>query len=250
MLIARFLMDGQARFGAVQGDAVWALKGSPFDSLDRSSTAYPLSKVKLLAPCQPKKVFAVGLNYRSHLGGQEAPKSPGIFLKLASAVVGPEEAILLPKAPGRIDAEGELVVIMSRSARNLSPQDAPKYILGYTCGNDVSVRDWQRNDLQWWRAKACDTFAPLGPWIATDIDPAKLQLVTRVNGTVAQESSTGLLMHDVPHLVSFVSQHVTLEAGDLIYTGTPGVPPAIAAGDTVEVEISGIGVLRNPVKAL
>lgn len=249
MLIARFLADGQARYGVVQGDAIWALKGSPFDSLDRTATAYPVSKVKLLVPCQPKKVFAVGLNYGSHLHGQQAPAEPGIFLKLPTSVIGPEETILLPQASGRIDAEGELVVVMGRNARNIALADALKYVLGYTCGNDVSVRDWQKNDLQWWRAKACDTFAPLGPWIATDLDPSKLKLVTRVNGVVGQESGTDLLMNDVPHLISFISRHVTLEPGDVIYTGTPGQPPAISPGDTVEVDISNIGVLRNPVKA-
>ncbi len=248
MLIARFIADGQSRYGVVEGDAVWALKGSPFDRLDRSSTAYPLSKVKLLAPCQPRKVFAVGLNYRSHLGERPSPKDPGIFLKAASATIGPEEPIVLPTGVPRVDMEGELVVVIGRTARNVSPQAALQYVLGYTCGNDVSARDWQRDDLQWWRAKGSDTFAPLGPWIATGLDPSKLRLVGRVNGVVSQESATDLLIADVPHLVSFISQHVTLEQEDVIYTGTPGQTPAIKPGDVTEVEISGIGVLRNPVK--
>ena len=248
MLIARFLADGQARFGAVEGDAVWALKGSPFEGLDRSSTAYPLSKVKLLTPCQPRKVFAVGLNYRSHLGERPSPKDPGIFLKTTTAIIGPEEPIVLPKGVPRVDVEGELVVVIGRTARNVSPREALNYVLGYTCGNDVSAREWQRNDLQWWRAKGSDTFAPLGPWIATGLDPSKLRLVTRVNGVVGQESTTDLLITDVPNLVSFISQHVTLEQADVIYTGTPGQTPSIAPGDVAEVEISGIGVLRNPVK--
>ncbi|MSQ33724.1 MAG: FAA hydrolase family protein [Dehalococcoidia bacterium] len=248
MLIARFIADGQARHGVVEQDAIWVLKGSPFDSLDRSSTAFPLSKVKLLAPCQPRKVFAVGLNYLSHLGERQEPKDPGIFLKNTSAIIGPQEPIVLPTGVPRVDMEGELVVVIGRRARNVSPQNALQYILGYTCGNDVSAREWQRNDLQWWRAKGSDTFAPLGPWIATGLDPSKLRLVSRVNGVVTQESGTDLLITDVAHIVSFISQHVTLEQEDVIYTGTPGQTPPLTPGDVAEVEISGIGVLRNPVK--
>jgi len=180
----------------------------------------------------------------------DAPARPELFLKPGSAVIGPDEPIVLPRDAGRVDYEGELVAIIGRKCRGVSPEEALSYVLGYTCGNDVSARAWQRNDLQWWRAKGADTFAPLGPWIVTYLQPSRPLLRTRLNGRVVQEASTAELIYDVAQLVSFASQVMTLEPGDAIYTGTPGTTGPLSPGDVVEVEIEGIGVLRNPVMAM
>jgi len=156
---------------------------------------------------------------------------------------------VLPKDAGRVDHEGELVVVIGKRAKDVSLEEALDYVLGYTCGNDVSARDWQRNDRQYWRAKGSDTFAPMGPWIVTGLDPSDLKLDVRLNGEVVQSTSTALLIHDIPHIISFATRVMTLEPGDAIYTGTPGTTQALKAGDVVEVEIEGIGTLRNPVTA-
>ncbi|MFQ6020104.1 MAG: fumarylacetoacetate hydrolase family protein, partial [Dehalococcoidia bacterium] len=149
----------------------------------------------------------------------------------------------------RVDCEGELVAVVGRPCRDVGEAEALDYLLGYTCGNDVSARPWQKGDLQWWRAKGCDTFAPLGPWIATGLDPANLELRTHLNGQLRQSTNTALLIHSVARLVSFASGATTLEPGDLIFSGTPGETPALSPGDIVEVEVQGIGSLRNPVRA-
>jgi 2-keto-4-pentenoate hydratase/2-oxohepta-3-ene-1,7-dioic acid hydratase in catechol pathway len=235
----------------VEGEVLRPIVGSPFGHWRSGEETVPLSQVRLLAPVRTSKVLAVALNYRSHLNQfdqSSAPANPELFLKPPSAVIGPEEAIVLPAAAGRVDYEGELVAVIGRQARDLKPDEALAYVLGYTCGNDVSARDWQQDDLQWWRAKGCDTFAPLGPWIATNLDPTNLELQTRVNGEVVQRTNTSLLIHDVARLVSFASQVMTLEPGDLVFTGTPGTTAPLEGGDVVEVDIGGIGVLRNHVE--
>lgn len=249
MRYARFRVQGRVRYGIVDGDELHELAGSPFRGAERTGKRFRLSEVRLLPPVQPKKLLAVALNYRSHIGERQPPAKPELFLKAPTALIGPEEPIILPPDTNRVDAEGELVVIIGRRARHVPPSEALRYVAGYTCGNDVSARDWQRNDLQWWRAKSADTFAPLGPFWVTDLDPAQLELETRVNGQVKQRSSTSDLIFDVPTVISLASQAMTLEPGDVIYTGTPGITPTLAPGDVVEVEIKGIGVLRNPVVA-
>jgi 2-keto-4-pentenoate hydratase/2-oxohepta-3-ene-1,7-dioic acid hydratase in catechol pathway len=214
----------------------------------------PLSEVKLLAPVRPSKVLGVALNYRSHVERSplpdlhEEPKAPEFFLMPPSAIIGPEEAIRLPAGTVRVDYEGELVAVVGRRAHRVAPEKALEYVLGYTCGNDVSARDWQQGDLQWWRAKGTDTFAPLGPWLVTSLDPTDLELRTRVNGREVQHTNTSSLIHDVARLVSFASEAMTLVPGDLLYSGTPGSTAPLHQGDVVEVEIDGIGVLRNPVR--
>jgi 2-keto-4-pentenoate hydratase/2-oxohepta-3-ene-1,7-dioic acid hydratase in catechol pathway len=216
--------------------------------------AIPLAEAKLLAPVRPSKVLGVALNYRSHVERSplpdlnEEPKTPELFLMAPSAIIGPEEAIRLPAGSGRVEYEGELVAVIGRRARRVAREKALEYVLGYTCGNDVSARDWQQGDIQWWRAKGCDTFAPLGPWLVTDLDPTKLELRTRVNGREVQRTSTGSLIHSVACIISSASQVMTLLPGDVVFTGTPGKTGPLRKGDLVEVEIDGIGVLRNPVR--
>jgi 2-keto-4-pentenoate hydratase/2-oxohepta-3-ene-1,7-dioic acid hydratase in catechol pathway len=249
MQYARFRVAGRVRYGMVEGEVLHELGGSPLRRAERTGKQFRLQEVRLLPPVQPKKLLAVALNYRSHIGERQHPAKPELFLKAPTALIGPEEPIILPPDSNRVDAEGELVVIIGRRARHVSPAEALDYVAGYTCGNDVSARDWQRNDLQWWRAKSADTFAPLGPFWVTDVDPRELLLETRVNGEVKQQASTGDLIFDVPTIISLASQAMTLEPGDVIYTGTPGITPTLSPGDVVEVEIKGIGVLRNPVVA-
>jgi 2-keto-4-pentenoate hydratase/2-oxohepta-3-ene-1,7-dioic acid hydratase in catechol pathway len=251
---ARYRHGRHTGHALVEGEELRPIVGTPFGRWTAGDDVIPLGEAKLLAPVRPSKVLAVALNYRSHVERsplpdvREEPKAPEFFLKPPSAIIGPGETIRLPAGSGRVDYEGELVAVIGRRARAVPAERALDYVLGYTCGNDVSARDWQLGDLQWWRAKGSDTFAPLGPWLVTDLDPANLDLRTRVNGREVQQTSTAGLIHDVARLVSFASQVMTLLPGDLVYTGTPGSTAPLQRGDLVEVEIGGIGVLSNPVR--
>ena len=258
MLFARFRYGNLESYGVCGADRLKRIEGDIFGEHRVLPETLPLSDVTLLAPVShPGKVLAAAVNYPSHvtsargvLKDEPAPTTPQLFLKPSSSVIGPEEPIVLPgKDARRVDAEGELVAVIGRRCRSVSPEEALQYVFGYTCGNDVSARHWQRDDLQWWRAKGSDTFCPVGPFIATGLDPANLELRTRVNGQEAQATNTSALIHSTAELISFASQVMTLEPGDLVFTGTPGVTPTLNPGDVVEVEIGGIGVLRNPVRA-
>jgi 2-keto-4-pentenoate hydratase/2-oxohepta-3-ene-1,7-dioic acid hydratase in catechol pathway len=235
--------------GILEDDTVRELQGDPFWYTE-TGTVHKLSDVRLLAPLQPGKILAVGLNYKSHLGTRPQPPHPEIFYKPVSSIQHPGEPIVIPPDATDVHYEGEIVVVIGRTARTVSAEEAGATIFGVTCGNDVSDRNWQhgeKKDLQWWRAKGCDTFAPLGPAIVTGLDYGNLLLQTRLNGEVVQKQFTSDLIFDCPAIVSWISRWVTLMPGDLIYTGTPGSTRRMSPGDTVEVEIEGIGVLRNPV---
>jgi 2-keto-4-pentenoate hydratase/2-oxohepta-3-ene-1,7-dioic acid hydratase in catechol pathway len=254
MKFARYRHGRRRGYALVEDNVLRPIIGTPYGRWRASGEAIPLAEAKLLAPVRPSKVLGVALNYSSHVersplpGLNEEPKTPELFLMAPSAIIGPEEAIRLPAGSGRVEYEGELVVVIGRRARRVAREKALEYVLGYTCGNDVSARDWQQGDIQWWRAKGCDTFAPLGPWLVTDLDPTKLELRTRVNGREVQHTSTGSLIHSVACIVSSASQVMTLLPGDVVFTGTPGNTAPLRKGDLVEVEIDGIGVLRNPVR--
>ena len=248
MKIARYLAHGHVHYGAVEGDSVSALTASPFEDFEVTDHTHSLNEVKLLAPCVPTKILAIGLNYSSHLHDRPGPSEPMVFYKTPTSVIGPGEAIIRPKGTERLDAEAELVVIIKDQCRNVSPEEAMQHVLGYTCGNDVSARDWQREDRNWWRAKSADTFSPAGPYIVTDIDASNIRVSARINGAEVQGESTSYLIFDIPTLVSYTSRFVTLEPGDMIYTGTPGEPGEMKDGDVCEIEIEGIGVLSNPIK--
>ena len=248
MKIARYLAHGQISYGAVVGDSVKELSASPFEPHQITDHTHPISEVQLLAPCVPTKILAIGLNYSSHLHDREKPPIPMVFYKTPTSVIGPGETIIRPKDTNKLDAEGELVIVIKDRCRNVPKDEAMQHILGYTCGNDVSARDWQADDRNWWRAKSTDTFSPAGPYIETELDPHNVRLTCRINGTEVQGESTKLLMFDIPTIVEFTSKYVTLEPGDMIYTGTPGEPGEMKDGDVCEVEIEGIGVLSNPVK--
>ncbi len=249
-IYARFEHEGRHNYGLIEAGIVKELRGGLFDEPELTGREFPVDDVKLMAPVLPSKILAVGLNYRSHLGSRPEPANPEIFYKPISSLQNPGDPIHLPADSIDTHFEGELVVVIGRPVRHASRQDAIDAVFGVTCGNDVSERNWQRNtDKQWWRAKGCDTFAPLGPWVVTGLDYSDLALQTRVNGEVLQEQRTSDLIFDVPTVIEFVSRYVTLLPGDLIYTGTPGNTKAMKAGDVVEVELEGIGVLRNPVAA-
>jgi 2-keto-4-pentenoate hydratase/2-oxohepta-3-ene-1,7-dioic acid hydratase in catechol pathway len=247
MKIVRFSTGFNIHYGVTDGDMITGLTTSPFEGIELTHNYYRPNNMRILAPCLPSKIIALGVNYRSH--GEEMshriPVEPLIFLKPPTAVIGHEENIVYPPSSERVDYEGELGVVIKSVARNVARAKAAEYILGYTCFNDVTARDLQAKDKQWTRAKSFDTFAPIGPCIETELDPSNLALETRLNGTVKQKTSTSELIFPVDELVSFISHVMTLNPGDIIATGTPsGVGPMLP-GDIVEVTIEGIGTLRN-----
>ena len=249
MKYARYEQGGQASWGVVEGDGVTPLSAAPYESGVPTGDSVALAGVRLLAPVAPRKVLAMALNYADHLGDREPPKKPDPFYKVPTSIVATGDAIVLPRDCGRVDAEGELAIVIGRTCKGVSQADALDYVFGCTCGNDVSARVWQRGDISWWRAKSSDTFAPLGPFLVTGLDSGHLDLQVRIDGKVAQEGNTSKLIYDIPTMISFISQVLTLEPGDVIFTGTPGVPGELTPGCTVEVEIEGIGTLSNPVRA-
>ena len=252
MKLIRYCHDGAIRFGIVEGNDGYTLEGDAAGGPLPGVRTASLEEIELLAPVRPTKIVALGKNYRAHAAemGSEVPAEPLIFLKPPSTVIGPEKPILLPGLSQRVDYEGELAVIIGQRACRVSPEIALRYVLGYTCANDVTARDLQRKDEQWTRAKGFDTFCPLGPWIVTDVDPSQLTVMTRVNGEVRQQGNTSDLVFGVAELIAFITQVMTLEPGDVIMTGTPAGVGPLQPGDVVEVEIENIGVLRNPVQTV
>jgi len=246
---ARVKVGDKVSYAVVEGHRVRLIDGTPFGRWRRTREVYPLDKVQLLVPTEPSKVLALAGNYRDHLAGKPAPPHPEPFIKLPSCLQRPGGPIVQPKDTEPVHYEGELVIVIGKRAKKVSKRDALKYVLGVTCGIDVSARVWQQNDVQWWRAKASDTFGPCGPYIACGLDYNNLELVLRVNGKVKQRTNTRNMIHDIPTVVSFISRYVTLEPGDLIFTGTPGKTEPLHPGDVVEVEIEGVGVLRNYIVA-
>ncbi len=285
----RFQVGKTIAYGIVEGNRVRQLAGGLFGDIQKTNKTYALNEVKLLVPTRPTQVFAMAGNYKSHIGGNtstttntittvtrvttnaktaettsntdttvetrrsgEIPKKfriPQPFFKSPSCLLPQGEAIVLPLDAEVVHYEAEMVIVIGKKAKNVSRKDALEYVFGVTCGNDVSARVWQRGDVQWWRAKGADTFGPCGPFIAAGLDYDNLLMELRLNGEVRQHERTNQLLHDVSGTVSFISRHVTLHPGDLIYTGTPGSTAELKPGDVVEVEIEGVGVLRNPVVA-
>lgn len=249
MKIVRFAAGRRTRYGILSGDSIQVIGGSPFRSIRPVGEHYRLSDVRLRPPCQPSKIVAVGLNYRSHAEEFDIPlpEIPLIFLKPSTAVIGPEDAIIYPSASSRVDFEGELGVIIKKRARHVPSDEALDYVLGYTCFNDVTARDLQNRDGQWTRAKGFDTFAAFGPCIETELDPADVPVETYLNGELKQQGNTSDLIYPVAEIISFVSGVMTLLPGDVIATGTPGGVGPMLVGDTVEIRIAPIGILRNRV---
>jgi len=245
----RYSTAGKTSYGILEGETIRELHGDIFTGAEPTGKTLSIRDVKLLAPCRPSNVAAVGRNYKSHIADrniQPAP-FPGLFWKPSSCIVGTEENIVLPEGANNVHYEAELVVVIGKQARNVTPAEAPKYIFGITAGNDVSERDWQKNDLQWFRAKGCDTFGTLGPCIVTGLNYSDLLVESRVNGEVRQSGRTSELIFPVDSVVSYISQYVTLGPGDVVYTGTPGTTKPMRPGEVIEVEVEGVGVLRNRV---
>lgn len=257
MKICRFVHpETQApRYGIIEGDSIYPLAGdlnSGNLSLEDKDAALPLADARLLPAVKPSKVVCVGRNYREHAAelGNPMPTEPLLFLKVPSAIIGDGDTIELPTVSERVEHEGELAAVIGRSARNLSESADPfAYILGYTCLNDVTARDLQRRDVQFTRAKSFDTFCPVGPYVVTGLDPLDLKVETRVNGQVRQSGRTSAMAFPVPFLLRYISRVMTLEPGDLIATGTPAGVGPLGDGDVVEVEVEGVGILRNGVRA-
>jgi 2-keto-4-pentenoate hydratase/2-oxohepta-3-ene-1,7-dioic acid hydratase in catechol pathway len=243
----RYELQGKAAYGILDGETVRELSAAPWAGGKPTGKTTKFASVKLLAPAEPSKVIAAGLNYKSHIGQQAPAKYVGLFAKFPTSIIGHEADIPYPADATDLHFEGELVVVIGKEASKVSKEDALSYVFGVTAGNDVSERAWQKQDLQWFRAKAADGFGPLGPWIVTGINYQDALLETRVNGKTLQSQRTKDLIFDVPYIVSYVSQYITLMPGDVIYTGTPGTTSAMKPGDVVEVEIEGIGVLRNKI---
>jgi len=244
----RFAHEGQISYGAVHGDRIQEIDGDLFGPHRATDRWVMLAEVDLLPPTEPRKVIAVGLNYQSHLGSRQPAAYPGLFAKYPTSLVGHGDDILAPADAQNLHYEGEMVLVIGRECTDVSEDDAMDCVFGITAGNDVSERDWQRADLQWFRAKASDTFGPVGPTIAWGVDPDNVLVQTRVNGEVRQSESTADLLFGTAAIVSYVSRYVTLEPGDLIFTGTPGSTQAMQPGDVVEVEVEGVGTLRNTVR--
>ncbi|HJQ41835.1 MAG TPA: fumarylacetoacetate hydrolase family protein [Jatrophihabitantaceae bacterium] len=266
MRIARFVHPGSAdlaagvAWGIVEGSAgaavdaltVAAIDGHPFAGITFTGNRWALPDVRLLSPILPSKVVAVGRNYAEHakeMGGGELPSYPIIFLKPSTSVIGAGDAIRLPAESTRVDHEAELAVVIGRPARDVAPSEAMSHVLGYTAANDVTARDQQKADGQFTRAKGHDSFCPIGPWIETVLDPSDLRVTASVNGELRQDARTSDMIFDVPALIAFMSSVMTLLPGDVILTGTPAGVGPITDGDTVTIEIEGIGELTNPARA-
>ena len=257
MQIARFRHNGQITHGVVEGDEVVGIEGDIYSEFKVVGKRYKLAEVKLLAPTNPREIWCPGLNFANHLefaagvlGDEDphVPEHPEPWIKARGSLTATGEKIILPHdAAGEVHYEGEAVAVIGKPCRRVSPQDAGNYILGYTCGNDVSERAWQKDDWTFWRAKGSDTFAPVGPWIETDINPQALEMIVRLNGEEVQHGRTEEMLFTFAEILSYISQQITLQPGDLIFSGSTGVTTALKDGDTVEVEIPGIGVLSNPV---
>ena len=243
----RYEHQGTVSYGILEGETIHELAGDVFASPERSGATVALGEVTLLAPSDPQKVVAAGLNYRSHLGGAEPAEYPGLFDKHATSLIGHGAEITYYEDASNLHFEGEMVLIIGKTARNVSVEDAPDHIFAVAPGNDISERVWQGSDLQWFRAKGADTFGPVGPVMARGVDYDDLLLQTRVNGETLQSQRTSDLLFDSSFLVSYISRYVTLEPGDMVFTGTPGTTSAMQPGDVVEIELEHVGVLRNTI---
>jgi 2-keto-4-pentenoate hydratase/2-oxohepta-3-ene-1,7-dioic acid hydratase in catechol pathway len=258
MKIGRFELHGRIFHGAVEGDRVAELEGSIFDSPKATSKQHALSALKTLIPCVPPTFFCAGLNYAAHVEwankrkgtNTKLPEKADVGYRANNALIATGEEIVIPAdSPGPVQFEGELVAVVGKKARNLSEKEALSCVLGYTLGNDLSERTWQKQDRTLWRAKNCDTFKPMGPFIATGLDPMKLTITIKVNGTTAAEYDTGKMLFSAQHYIAQITKYMTLWPGDVIWLGTDGATePDLKDGDVVEIIQRDIGVLRNPVK--
>ncbi len=252
MRIVRYRLDDDLpKVGWLLEDKVGEIQGDLFGHYRRQEAKIPLSAVRLVAPAAPSKIICVGRNYVEHAKelGNEVPKVPLIFMKPPSAIISSGEPVILPPQSSQVEHEAELVIVMGKRGRHIPADQAKNYVLGYTVGNDITARDLQKTDGQWTRAKGFDTFCSIGPWIDTEFDPSDAVVTCRVNGQMRQMASTRDMVFNVGTLIAYITSVMTLEPGDLIFTGTPAGVGELKDGDEVVAEIEGLGVLKNPVKA-
>jgi 2-keto-4-pentenoate hydratase/2-oxohepta-3-ene-1,7-dioic acid hydratase in catechol pathway len=252
MRIVRYqTKNNAAQYGWLLENKIGPIEGDIFGDYRRLEAVTPLGEVKLLAPVQPSKILCIGRNYAEHAREQKAevPKVPLLFLKPPSAILNPGEPIVLPRQSQQVEHEAELVVVIGRRGRNITSDESHDYVFGYTVGNDVTARDLQQTDGQWSRAKGFDTFCPFGPWIDTEFDPSDAIITCKVSGQPRQMASSRDMIFNVNELIAYLSSIMTLEPGDIIFSGTPSGIGALQPGDIVEVEIEGLGKLINPVIA-
>ena len=242
--------DKEIKYGFVTNERIQVIEGNIFGAYVITKVEIKLDRVKLLAPCLPTKVVGVGLNYVDHAKevGLVLPKTPALFLKPPSSVIGPNENVILPPESSKVEYEGELAVVIGKKAKNIKEENVEEYILGYTCANDVTARDIQFSDAQWMRGKSFDTFCPIGPGIVKHFDVLNSGIEFYLNGEKKQCSNTNQLVFPVFYLISYISHQMTLNPGDIILTGTPKGTEKVRNGDTMEVKIIGIGILKNRVK--
>lgn len=241
---------GAASWGILENDTtIQAISGAPWAGGKPTGRRVKVAEVRFLAPAEAKKVIAAGLNYKSHIGQATPAKYVGLFAKFPTSLTGHDQPIVYPADATNLHYEAEICVVIGKKASNITEAQVKDHVFGVTPCNDVSERNWQRDDLQWFRAKAADTFGPMGPALVTNVDYTKLKLIGRHNGQVVQETTTDLLIFDIDNIVSYTSRYITLEPGDVIFTGTPGTTHAMKPGDTFEVEVVGVGTLRNKVVA-
>lgn len=251
MRFVRFESEGGVAYGVIEGDEVWAIDSAPFGEWKKTGAVLPFEKVRLLAPVSPSKIVCVGLNYADHTAeiSHELPDEPCLFLKPSTGVIGPGDDIIYPEMASRVDHEAELGIVIGKTAKDIPADKWRDWVLGYTCFNDVTARHLQAKDGQWTRAKGFDTFAPVGPWITDEVSPDDLGIRALVNGEVRQDSRTSRLIFPPSFLVPFISRIMTLLPGDVIATGTPSGISGMSVDDVVEIDIEGIGTLRNRVAA-
>ena len=247
MRIARVSCGGEVFYGELKDDKVKRIIGQPYENIQFDGREYLLSDVKLLAPVEPRTVLCVGRNYYAHIMelGHEVPEQPLLFYKPVTTIIGPGDDVRYPAISKRLDHEAELLVVIGKKASAVEKGHAAEYIFGYTCVNDITARDVQQTEKQFSRSKGCDTCCPIGPWVETELDPGDVQVTCRVNGETRQNGRTSLMMTNVDELISFITEAITLYPGDVVATGTPAGVSPMNVGDTVEVEIEGIGILRN-----
>lgn len=260
MKFGRFQYQSRTFYGLVEGDRVDELDGSPFNAYKANGQRHALSALKILTPCEPRNFYCAGLNYAAHIAwankrkgtNTQPPEKADVGYRSPNALVATDEAIVIPAdSPGPVQFEGELVAVVGRTAKHLTEANALSCILGYTLGNDVSERTWQKTDRTLWRAKNCDTFKPMGPFITTGLDPMNLTVTIRVNGQPAAEYHTGKMLFSAQHFIAKITQYMTLHPGDVIWLGTDGATePDLKHGDVVEIEQKEIGILRSPVVGL
>lgn len=250
MKFVRFESQGAVSYGLAEDTMVYKIEGDIFGEYKVTEEQYKLSDIKLLAPCKPSKIVAVGINYRDHATEMslELPEDPIIFIKPPTTVIGPEDSIVTPDMSQRVDYEAELALVIGKQAKNVEPSEAFDYVLGATCLNDVTARDLQSKDGQWTRAKSFDTFAPMGPYIVTGVDYNNIDIELVLNGETKQKSNTSYFIIKAHEIVSYISRIMTLNPGDVIATGTPSGIGPMSKGDVVEVKLQGIGILKNYVK--